>query len=87
MKNTLLTMLTLVVLFFGGASVATPINVNQASAEQIAESLQGVGLQKANAIVQYRSKHGDFQSKNDLLNVKGIGAETLDKNKSNILLK
>jgi competence protein ComEA len=79
--------LTLVALTMGGPLLAAPVNVNQASAEQLAESLQGVGLKKAQAIVQYREQNGEFQSKNDLLNVKGIGVETLEKNDADILLK
>ena len=87
MKKALLITLAIFALLVGGSGYASPVNVNQASAEQIAESLQGIGLQKANAIVQYREKHGAFQSKSDLLNVKGIGESTLDKIESSILLK
>lgn len=67
--------------------LASPVNVNQATAEQLAENLRGIGLKKAQAIVQYRKQNGAFKNKSDLLNVKGIGAETLEKNNTDILLK
>lgn len=87
MKKHIQVALVLMALTLAGPLLASPVNVNQASAEQLAESLQGVGLKKAQAIVQYRKQNGAFQSKDDLLNVKGIGAETLEKNNSDILLK
>lgn len=56
---------------------AEPVNVNTASAEVIAKSLKGIGPSKAQAIIDYRSKHGAFKSADELVNVKGIGAKTL----------
>ncbi|NOQ77674.1 MAG: helix-hairpin-helix domain-containing protein, partial [Methylococcaceae bacterium] len=35
-------------------SFATPVNINKADAETIAQSLNGIGLKKAEAIIQYR---------------------------------
>ena len=87
MKNILTVMLMIAALVVTSIGIASPVNVNEASAEQLAENLQGVGLKKAKAIVEYRRQNGAFQSESDLLNVKGIGEETLDKNKSNIRLK
>ena len=53
------------------------ININTATAEQFTE-LNGIGDVKATAIVEYRAKHGDFSSVDELLNVSGIGEKTLD---------
>ena len=64
---------------------ADPVNVNQADAETIAESLEGVGPKKAEAIVQYRKEHGDFKTLQDLENVSGIGEKTLKANEKDIL--
>ena len=68
------------------AWAAQPVNVNSASAEQIAESLKGVGLNKAQAIVTYRNENGDFKHVDELVNVKGIGIRTIDINREFILL-
>ena len=65
---------------------AGPVNVNTADAETISESLQGVGLSKAHAIVEYRQKHGPFKSPDDLSLVKGIGERTVELNRDNILV-
>lgn len=65
---------------------ATPVNVNTADAATIAESLNGVGLKKAEAIVADRVKNGPFKSAEDLTRVNGIGAKTILKNKADILL-
>lgn len=56
------------------------VNINTASAEQLASNLKGVGLKKAQAIVEYRKAFGDFKSVNELTAVKGIGDKTLEKN-------
>jgi competence protein ComEA len=73
-------------LFSIWAWAAQPVNVNSASAEEIAESLKGVGMSKAEAIVNYRSEHGDFKHVDELVSVKGIGIRTIDINRDYILL-
>ena len=65
---------------------AEPVNVNTASVEEIAEALNGVGLSKAALIVEYREANGPFAHADELVNVKGIGVRTVDKNKNMILL-
>ena len=72
-------LLTLPMLAFAGQ-----VNVNTADAETIAAELNGVGLSKAKAIVEYRTKHGPFRSVDDLSLVKGIGERTVDKNRTDI---
>ena len=67
-------------------SVAGPVNVNTADAETISAELKGIGLAKARAIVEYRDKHGPFQSIEDLTLVSGIGERTLEQNRDDIRL-
>ena len=50
-----------------------PVNINLASAEAIAEALSGVGLAKANRIVEYREAYGPFEHVDELAAVRGIG--------------
>ncbi len=66
------------------AVMAGPVNVNSADAAQIAKELKGVGLSKAQAIVQYRDKNGPFKSADDLRKVKGFGPKMLERNRANI---
>ncbi len=68
------------------AWAAEPVNVNTASVEELAESLNGVGLSKAALIVEYREANGPFTHADELVNVKGIGVRTVDKNKDMILI-
>jgi competence protein ComEA len=62
------------------------ININTASAEEIADALKGVGLKRAQAIVAWREKNGDFTSLDQLTVIKGIGDSTLAKNQQKIQL-
>jgi len=79
----------LFVLFLGLSAISfanTPVNVNQADAPALAAGLVGVGPAIAEAIVSYRKQHGPFQRLEDLLNVKGIGPRTLERNRANIVV-
>ncbi|AXY01546.1 MULTISPECIES: ComEA family DNA-binding protein [Vibrio] len=62
------------------------VNVNTASAQEIASLLNGIGEKKAQDIVDYRKEHGPFKTAADLTNVKGIGDATVKKNEDRILL-
>jgi competence protein ComEA len=69
-----------------GADAATPVNVNKADAATIANSLDGIGPAKAAAIVAWREEHGPFKSVDEVGQVKGVSAATLDRNRQAILL-
>lgn len=58
--------------------VSQRVNINTADVSTLAASLRGVGVKKAEAIVAYRDEHGPFQSVDELINVKGIGAKVLE---------
>lgn len=72
------------VLAFPALTLAAPVNINTADAETISAELNGIGLAKAIAIVEYRKKHGPFRSANDLSLVKGIGERTVERNRDDI---
>ena len=55
----------------------TLVNVNTATAEEL-ETLTGIGPALAQSILDYRAEHGDFQTAEELLNVKGIGEAKLE---------
>lgn len=71
-------------LLFASLALAEPLDLNTASVEQLASTLDGVGESKAQAIVAWRESHGPFQRVEELLEVKGIGENTLRKNRGRI---
>jgi competence protein ComEA len=58
------------------------ININTADSETLVDDLVGIGPQKAVAIVRYRQQHGPFKRVEDLALVSGIGAKTVEQNRS-----
>ena len=68
-------------------AVYQPVNVNEASASEIAGAMRGVGLKTASAIVAYRKANGPFKTTQSLTAVKGVGSKTLIKNERVILLE
>ncbi|MFC4954400.1 ComEA family DNA-binding protein [Acinetobacter puyangensis] len=62
------------------------LNINTATSDEIVAKLEGIGRKKAQAIIDYRNQHGTFKKVDDVLNVKGFGPKTLDKNRDRIQL-
>lgn len=59
------------------------ININTADANTLA-TLDGIGVSKAQKIIDYRSSNGNFTSISEIMNVSGIGEKTYEKIKNNI---
>lgn len=62
------------------------VNLNTADSDTLEKGLAGIGGVKARAIVDYREAHGAFTSVDELLEVKGIGTATLEKNRERLTL-
>jgi len=69
------------------AALAGPVDLNAADAATLAKELDGVGLARAKAIVEYRERNGKFRSVDEVLNVKGIGPQVLQQNKANLQIR
>lgn len=82
MKKLWMTLIAAAGLLF--ASLSFAVNINSADAPTLAAEIKGVGEKKAEAIVSYREANGPFKSVDDLANVKGIGAKTVDKNRDKL---
>jgi competence protein ComEA len=78
--------ITLVALLAAGTGVGwcAPVNINAADASTLAQELKGVGPVKAQAIVEYRQKHGAFRSVDELAQVKGISQKLIDRNRADL---
>ncbi|MCP4875692.1 MAG: helix-hairpin-helix domain-containing protein [Gammaproteobacteria bacterium] len=85
--KTINTLAALAALVISSVTSAAPVNINTASATQIAEALNGIGMNKAQAIVDYRESYGLFSRADEIVFVRGIGDSTYEKNKSDILVK
>ena len=77
---------TLVVSLLPMATWAGPVNINTANAQTLAAELDGIGLSKAEAIVEDRLRNGQFKSASELARVKGVGDRIVAMNKGNIRL-
>jgi competence protein ComEA len=77
--------LMLLVLSIAGAlspaALAGPVNINTADAATLSRELKGIGMKRAEAIVEYRRKFGPFKSADELALVKGIGPSAIQKNR------
>lgn len=79
--RSLIVALVLALSFAGATLAAGKLDINRASAAELAATLNGVGLAKAEAIIAYRNEHGPFKSIEQLAEVKGIGLKTVEKNR------
>lgn len=68
------------------AADVAAVNLNQASAAEL-QVLPGVGPALAERIVAYREAQGPFESVDQLAEVKGIGAKSLEKIRGSLTLK
>ena len=66
------------------SGVTATVDLNTATADQLAAALSGVGASKAKAIVRYRTEVGPFRDVRELEEVKGIGPRILAVNKERI---
>jgi competence protein ComEA len=64
---------------------AGPVDINTADATVLASTIDGVGEKKASGIIRYRETHGPFASVDELANVKGIGAVTVERNRQKLI--
>ena len=65
-------------------SWCAPVNINSADAATLAQDLKGIGGVKAQAIVDYRQKHGTFRTVDELAQVKGISQKLIDRNRADL---
>jgi competence protein ComEA len=68
---------SLSLLFFCSSLAVAAVDLNRATQAEL-ESLPGIGPTKAEAIMDYRRQHGAFRRIEDLKNVYGIGAKTVE---------
>ena len=66
------------------ASAGDAVDINAATADELAAAISGVGIKKAMAIIAYREENGPFATIDDLTRVRGIGSVTVDSNRERL---
>jgi competence protein ComEA len=64
-------------------TAAAVVNINTASKEELT-TIKGIGDKRAQEIIDYRKKNGDFKSVDDLEKVPGIGPGTMKQIRSQV---
>lgn len=64
---------------------AEVVDVNTASVEELA-SLENIGEQRARAIIDYREAQGPFATLEELTEVEGVGARSLEINRERLTI-
>lgn len=62
------------------------LNVNKATGKEL-ETVLEISAEKAQAIVQYRTKHGDFKDLDALKKVPGVDAKVIEERKDRVAFK
>jgi len=75
-RNMITGLLAVMFMVAGAAWAGDKIDVNTATAVQL-QSVKGIGVKTAAAIIAYRQVHGAFKDIDDLVKVKGIGKKKL----------
>lgn len=78
--------IALVSLLNVNAAEVQKININTATAEELAQ-LKGIGPSHAANIVAFREKNGPFKSPEELMQVSGIGQRTFEANQEIIIVE
>ena len=86
MNNIVKLLLSMLLFVMASVAVADSVNINTASAADLAEGLTGIAESRAAAIVADRAANGPFKQPSDITRVKGIGDKLFEKNKSVIIV-
>ena len=85
MKRIIILAVSSFVLFTHSFVFAEVININKADVAAL-DKLNGIGAKKAESIIAWRDKHGEFKSLDAIKDVPGIGDKLFEKIKNDIAL-
>ncbi|KAA3622767.1 MAG: helix-hairpin-helix domain-containing protein [Proteobacteria bacterium] len=77
----------LVALLMSAAALAGKVNINTAGVDELATGIKGVGPAIAERIVKWREENGPFESVDQIVEVSGVGAKTLENNRDNLVVE
>ena len=88
MRNIIAVLLVSVIGFSSTAFASeksAKVDINTASVETLDKELKYVGRAIAKRIVEYREKHGDFTSIEELGKVRGVGEKIIEANRKHVV--
>ena len=62
-----------------------PVDINSADATALADAIDGGGMKRAQAIIDYPTRHGPFKNVEELANVLGIGERTVTQSRGRLV--
>ena len=72
------------IILFSPLCFAETVDINSADASVLAKNINGVGPDRAKAIIKYRNEYGPFGAVEDLALVQGIGFKIVAKNRDKL---
>ncbi len=84
MRNITKTLLALFIVLPLTAFAGPLVNINKADSLELQTELIGVTEGTAKSIIEYREKHGDFKTVEEVLNVEGIERDFLNINRDQL---
>ena len=70
-----------------GPAFAGIVNINTADVKTLAKELDGIGPERAKAIIAFREKNGPFKAADDLKKVEGVGPSIVERNRAKIVVE
>lgn len=86
MRTLVSTLVLALALVAAAPAFAGTVNINTADVKTLAKELDGIGAERAKAIIAYREKNGPFKSADDLKKVQGVGPAIVERNRAKIVL-
>mgnify|MGYP003778165219 CR=1 FL=1 len=84
MKNAIRLFTLSLFFLFSPLALAEVVNINTADAQTLADNIIGVGMKRAQEIINFREEHGPFKSVDELTQIKGIGLKLVEQNRDNL---
>jgi competence protein ComEA len=85
MRALVSTLILALALVAAAPALAGTVNINTADVKTLAKELDGIGAERAKAIIAYREKNGPFKSADDLKKVQGVGPAIVERNRAKIV--
>ena len=87
MRTLVSTLILALALGAAGPAFAGTVNINTADVKVLAKELDGIGPERAKAIIAFREKNGPFKTADDLKKVEGVGPAIVERNRATLVVE